>query len=83
MGSGSFGVIVYVPGPSSMSETLSFGARPSGTPRTTANLGEEGLDLSTRVLSAYYTPVTIGEASTTESKSVLGDTFLPAYNKNT
>lgn len=54
-----------------------------GQPRTTANLREEGLDLSTRVLSAYYTPVTIGEASTTESKSVLGDTFLPAYNKNT
>lgn len=39
MGSGSFGVIMYVPGCGFMSGTLSFGARPSGTPSTMAHAG--------------------------------------------
>ncbi|KAF5924338.1 hypothetical protein HPG69_012592 [Diceros bicornis minor] len=50
VGSGSFGVIVYVPGPSTMFGTLSFGARTSGTLGTTAHVGR-GSDLSTRVLA--------------------------------
>lgn len=57
MDSSSFGC-VNVPGPSSMSETYSALEQGQvGHLGHTANLGEEGLGLSTRLLSAYYTPV--------------------------
>lgn len=74
---GSSGVSVSAPGPSSMSEALSFRTEPRGSPSTTTLIGGS-LDLNSSVLQAYNTFVTIREASATERKTFLGDTFLPA-----
>lgn len=40
------------------------------------------LDLSHRVLLAYSTPLANGESTSTESRSVLRDTFLPACHQS-
>lgn len=72
MGRGSFGVIVYIRAPAPCLEHSALGKGPVVDPVPLLMLGDA---------DSLLHPVAIGEASTTESKSILGNTFLPTSNE--